>query len=271
MPPTLRALLAARLDQLEDRSGGCSSGARSRASVPPRRRAGARPGGAAGHAAPGRPGAAGADPPRQGAVRWRGRLPLPPPADPGRRLRRPSESIRAELHERFAGWLDSDGGELVELDEIVGYHLEQAAATRGAEIGEPDIRRTRGERLHGGAARSRSTMRPPGRAAAGALLARPAATTMPARPRRSLSPRRREPPGSPRTPPSGAREPVTRRARHCCPWPSTTASFRAGLVAELEGLLLDSAAEPSIWRITWAWPWYALGYGVANFRGRAED
>ena len=33
---------------------------------------------------------------------------------------------RAELHERFADWLDEHGDELVELDEIVGYHLEQA-------------------------------------------------------------------------------------------------------------------------------------------------
>jgi len=34
------------------------------------------------------------------------------------------KSTRAELHERFADWLD--GHELVEQDEILGYHLEQA-------------------------------------------------------------------------------------------------------------------------------------------------
>jgi class 3 adenylate cyclase len=39
------------------------------------------------------------------------------------------KSIRAELHERFADWLDKRGG-LIELDEIVGYHLEQAVAYR---------------------------------------------------------------------------------------------------------------------------------------------
>jgi class 3 adenylate cyclase/tetratricopeptide (TPR) repeat protein len=33
---------------------------------------------------------------------------------------------RVELHERFADWLDEHGHELVELDELVGYHLEQA-------------------------------------------------------------------------------------------------------------------------------------------------
>jgi class 3 adenylate cyclase/tetratricopeptide (TPR) repeat protein len=37
--------------------------------------------------------------------------------------------MRAELHERFAGWLEERGG-LVELDEIVGYHLEQAVRYR---------------------------------------------------------------------------------------------------------------------------------------------
>ena len=36
------------------------------------------------------------------------------------------KATRAELHERFADWLEQHG-ELVELDEIVGYHLEQAA------------------------------------------------------------------------------------------------------------------------------------------------
>ena len=35
------------------------------------------------------------------------------------------KEIRAELHERFADWLDAHA-ELVEQDEIVGYHLEQA-------------------------------------------------------------------------------------------------------------------------------------------------
>ena len=33
---------------------------------------------------------------------------------------------RAELHERFAGWLDQHGGALVEREELVGYHLEQS-------------------------------------------------------------------------------------------------------------------------------------------------
>jgi len=33
---------------------------------------------------------------------------------------------RAQLHERFADWLAEHGTELIELDELLGYHLEQA-------------------------------------------------------------------------------------------------------------------------------------------------
>jgi class 3 adenylate cyclase/predicted ATPase len=36
------------------------------------------------------------------------------------------KASRAELHERFAAWLEQQGTTLVELDEILGHHLEQA-------------------------------------------------------------------------------------------------------------------------------------------------
>jgi len=39
------------------------------------------------------------------------------------------KAVRAELHELFAEWLDAHG-ELIEQQEIVGYHLEQAARYR---------------------------------------------------------------------------------------------------------------------------------------------
>jgi class 3 adenylate cyclase/DNA-binding transcriptional ArsR family regulator len=56
---------------------------------------------------------------------------------------------RAELHERFADWLEGTAGDrLVELDEIVGYHLEQARAYR-LELG-PDDARTRALALRAG-------------------------------------------------------------------------------------------------------------------------
>ena len=46
------------------------------------------------------------------------------------------KATRAELHERFAAWLEQRGDDLVELDEIVGFHLEQAARYK-AELGQP--------------------------------------------------------------------------------------------------------------------------------------
>jgi len=47
------------------------------------------------------------------------------------------KATRAELHERFASWLEEHGADLVELDEILGYHLEQAYLYR-AELGPLD-------------------------------------------------------------------------------------------------------------------------------------
>jgi class 3 adenylate cyclase/tetratricopeptide (TPR) repeat protein len=44
------------------------------------------------------------------------------------------KATRADLHERFASWLGQRGADLVELDEIVGYHLEQAVRYR-SELG----------------------------------------------------------------------------------------------------------------------------------------
>jgi class 3 adenylate cyclase/tetratricopeptide (TPR) repeat protein len=46
------------------------------------------------------------------------------------------KATRADLHERFASWLEQRGSELVELDEIAGYHLEQACRYR-EELGLP--------------------------------------------------------------------------------------------------------------------------------------
>jgi class 3 adenylate cyclase/tetratricopeptide (TPR) repeat protein len=40
------------------------------------------------------------------------------------------KETRAELHELFAGWLEEHGASLVELDEIAGWHLEQAVRYR---------------------------------------------------------------------------------------------------------------------------------------------
>jgi class 3 adenylate cyclase/tetratricopeptide (TPR) repeat protein len=47
------------------------------------------------------------------------------------------KAARATLHERFADWLEEHGRDLVELDEILGYHLEQAHHYR-VELGTAD-------------------------------------------------------------------------------------------------------------------------------------
>jgi class 3 adenylate cyclase/tetratricopeptide (TPR) repeat protein len=60
------------------------------------------------------------------------------------------KETRAELHERFARWLERQGG-LVELDEIVGHHLEQATLYR-RELGRPDVELDRAAAARLGAA-----------------------------------------------------------------------------------------------------------------------
>jgi class 3 adenylate cyclase/tetratricopeptide (TPR) repeat protein len=47
------------------------------------------------------------------------------------------KATRAELHQRFADWLRGHEGDLVELAEVLGYHLEQAYRCR-AELGAMD-------------------------------------------------------------------------------------------------------------------------------------
>jgi class 3 adenylate cyclase len=58
------------------------------------------------------------------------------------------KATRADLHCRFAAWLEKEGQSLVELDEILGYHLEQAALYL-AELGrsEGDVAREASGRL----------------------------------------------------------------------------------------------------------------------------
>jgi tetratricopeptide (TPR) repeat protein len=78
------------------------------------------------------------------------------------------KAVRAALHQRFARWLEERGAELVELDEIVGYHLEQAARYK-QELGQPDdaLAERAGRRL--GSAGQRALWRGDTRAARGLL------------------------------------------------------------------------------------------------------
>lgn len=80
------------------------------------------------------------------------------------------KSVRADLHERMAHWHEGYGAPLVEVDEVVGHHLEQAARYRN-ELGQPDadLARRAGERI---AAAGRRALWRGDDAAAAALLAR---------------------------------------------------------------------------------------------------
>ncbi len=89
-----------------------------------------------------------------------------------------SKAARADLHERFARWLEERGAALVELDEIAGYHLEQACRYR-AELGfPPDDRLRSAARGRLAAAGRRAFARTDNRAAVN-LLERAAALMAP--------------------------------------------------------------------------------------------
>jgi class 3 adenylate cyclase/tetratricopeptide (TPR) repeat protein len=90
-----------------------------------------------------------------------------------------AKSTRADLHERFADWLEGHGADLVELDEILGYHLEQAARY-SAELGQPNaaLAERAGDRL---AAAARRSLRPGNELPARRLLSRSLELTRPLR------------------------------------------------------------------------------------------
>jgi class 3 adenylate cyclase/tetratricopeptide (TPR) repeat protein len=86
------------------------------------------------------------------------------------------KATRADLHERFADWLEQHGDDLLERDEIIGFHVEQAYRYRAGlgpvDAGGRGLAFRAAERLAGGAATAR--MRGDHRAAV-FLLARSAA------------------------------------------------------------------------------------------------
>ena len=61
-----------------------------------------------------------------------------------------AKKTRADLHERHAAWLEANGTDLAELDELIGYHLERSYLYR-TELGMTD------DRLLAAAARRRLT------------------------------------------------------------------------------------------------------------------
>ncbi len=169
VPPTLKALLATRLDQLDE-----AERARARARVdrgrdlPSRRRAGARPRGDAGHDRGSPHSCASSSSAPTGAARRRGRLPLPPSADPRCRLRRAPEGgprRPARALRRLAGGARRRArraGRDPRLPPRAGLPLPRRA------------RDARGRRAGRGGAAAPDRRRPPG-AASGRTTAPPSA------------------------------------------------------------------------------------------------
>ncbi len=138
VPPTLQALLAARLDQLDDVERAVLECGAVEGEVFHR--------GAVQALSPGE----GAVTPRLAAL-TRKQLITPDkaqiPGEDGFRFRHLlirdaaydalPKAARADLHTRFADWLKGHGTAVVELDELLGYHLEQAARYR-SELGLED-------------------------------------------------------------------------------------------------------------------------------------
>jgi tetratricopeptide (TPR) repeat protein len=75
------------------------------------------------------------------------------------------KAVRADLHERLASWLEVHGSAIVELDELLGYHLQRAHSYR-AELGLPrDDALAAGARRRLTAAGNRAVLRQDYRAA----------------------------------------------------------------------------------------------------------
>jgi class 3 adenylate cyclase len=193
------------------------------------------------------------------------------------------KATRAELHERFADWLEAHGRELVELDEILGYHLEQAARYK-AELGRPDptLAERAGERL---ATAGRRALWRGDERAADSLLERALELTRPLRLDVHLEVdfadvvRGRDP--------QRAADLAAAAAERAAGAGDEAGAALARVVAascstefdtdqsidDLEALAL--AALPLLERADdhegLAYVWYALGFVVANYRGRLDE
>jgi class 3 adenylate cyclase len=190
------------------------------------------------------------------------------------------KAVRADLHRRFADWL-ADKTTLVELDELLGYHLEQSARYQ-TELGRPDpaLALRAGDRLV--AAGVRALGRDDERAAAG-LLERALSLTRPLRfdvhAELDLAQALWHEPAR------AARiaEDAAVRAREVgdengeALAGAMAAFFRfmivPGVPDELETLLHDARRrlEEAEDHVGLVYVWSALGYGVASFRGRYDD
>ena len=187
---------------------------------------------------------------------------------------------RAELHERFASWLEERGDELIELDEILGYHLERASRYK-AELGYPDavLAERAGQRL--AAAGRRALWRDDDRAAA-VLLERALTLIRPLRFDVNLELDLAEAQQAPQEraaiaeqAAARARESGDRAAEALAAMVVAQSDLEAGSLLDVDALerlarealtLLEPSADgAALGRV-----WYALSE-AANYRGRFEE
>lgn len=190
------------------------------------------------------------------------------------------KAVRAELHQRFAAWLQERRADLVELDEIVGHHLGESARYK-RELGQPDeaLAERAGERV--AIAGRRALWRGDNRAAASLLesaleLLRPTrvdvaleldlATAQPT--------------------PQQAAAIAEAAAEHALAASDPSGEAAARVAAAFHGLLageagvdeLEALARTALPLLEQAGDheglvhvWAALGYGVANAHGRYAE
>ena len=148
------------------------------------------------------------------------------------------KATRAELHERFADWLEQHGADLVERDEILGYHLEQAYRYR-TELGARRRRNRRARRTRRRPPRSR---RPAGRQSR-RLARRGQAAGERARARHRRPARARPDPGRPCLAPQRARRRRSSRRSWRRVWPP-----QRTWGSEASPRSCSSAATGNVWR-----------------------
>jgi tetratricopeptide (TPR) repeat protein len=190
------------------------------------------------------------------------------------------KSARAEMHEGFARWLEERGSDLVELDEVLGHHLEQSVRFK-RELGEDDpaLADRAAERL---ATAGRRALWRGDTGAASPLLEHALELTRPQRfdihlelDLADAQPGPREQAAVAEAAAARARETGDRVGEALASVAAARARVEFGddrAVDELEQLartalpLLEQEQDHAgLGRV-----WYALSYGVANFRGQFE-
>ena len=192
------------------------------------------------------------------------------------------KATRAELHERFAAWLEQRG-ELVELDEILGYHLEQAHRYR-QELGQPDPALAVHAAEHLAAAGHNAAWRYDDRAAA-RLLKRALELTRPARLDVMLevdlaTTFADRDPIQAATIADAAAERADATGDRAGGLLARVAATHLGLLAEADPAIdeLEQLAKSALLPLEQeknyaglAYVWSVLGYGVENFVGHHEE